>query len=93
MFRSDALMMGFDAFHLVEQLLVQPVLVIVGGRRGVTKSYEDGEELQRRASNSEDLVVIDGAGHYQMYDRPEYVEQAADRLAEFFERTLRNTQH
>ena len=86
--RSDALMMGFDAFNLVEQLLVQPVLVIVGGRRGVTKSYEDGEELQRRASNSEDLVIIPGAGHYQMYDRPDYVEQAADRLAEFFQRTL-----
>ena len=70
LFRSDALMMGFDAFNLVEQLLVQPVLVIVGGRRGVTKSYEDGEELQRRASNSEDLVIIAGAGHYEMYDRP-----------------------
>ena len=93
LFRSDALMMGFDAFNLIEQLLVQPVLVIVGGRRGVTKSYEDGEEPQRRAGNSEDLVVIAGAGHYQMYDRPDYVEQAVDRLAEFFQRTLHNARH
>lgn len=82
--RSDGLILGFDAFHLVEELLTQPIQVIVGARLGSTGSFEDGMQLWERARNTNDVLVIDGAGHYDMYDKAEYVDQAVERLDGFF---------
>lgn len=87
-FTSTALQIGFDAFHLVEELLVQPLLVVVGGRRGSTGQYDDGLLLWERARTKEPLVVIEGAGHYDLYDKPEYVEPAVGHLADFYTRRL-----
>lgn len=82
--RSDALLIGFDAFHLVDQLLTQPLQVVVGGRIGNTASYADGMALAQQAPNAAEVLVVDGAGHYEMYDVPEYVDQAVERLATFY---------
>lgn len=82
--RSDALLMGFDAFHLADELLIQPLQVIVGGRIGATGSYADGLRLAELAPNSREVHVVDGAGHYEMYDEPAYVDEAVGRLAVFF---------
>lgn len=89
--RSDALLMGYDAFHLVDQLLTQPLQVILAGRKGVTGSYEAGMKLWQLAPNPVDLMVVEGAGHYEMYDVPEYVDQAVDRLADFYHEHLAGT--
>lgn len=86
--RSDPLLIGYDAFHLVDQLLTQPLQVVVAGRRGVTGSYEAGMRLWEMAPNPVDLLVVEGAGHYEMYDVPEYVDQAVDRLANFYDEHL-----
>lgn len=86
--RSDSVLLGYDAFHLVDQLLTQPLQVIVAGRKGVTGSYEAGMRLWRLAPNGVDLMVVEGAGHYEMYDVPEYVDQAVDRLAAFYDEHL-----
>lgn len=84
LFSSDALLLGFDAFNLVEELLTQPLQIIVGGRIGSTGSFADGLQLWERAPNPKDLLVIEGAGHYEMYDEPTYVDQAVERLNDFF---------
>lgn len=86
--RSDSLLIGYDAFHLVDQLLTQPLQVILAGRRGVTRSYEAGMKLWQLAPNPVDLMVVEGAGHYEMYDVPQYVDQAVDRLADFYREYL-----
>lgn len=86
---SDALLLGYDAFHLVGELLVQPVQVIVGGKLGTTFSYEAGKSLWERARNRKDFVVIEGADHYDMYDRPEYVDEAVGYLASLYDEHLR----
>jgi fermentation-respiration switch protein FrsA (DUF1100 family) len=82
--RSDALLMGYDAFHLVDELLTQPLKVIVAGRQGTTAQYEAGMKLWELAPNPVDLFVVEGAGHYEMYDEPGYVAQAIRRLTAFF---------
>jgi fermentation-respiration switch protein FrsA (DUF1100 family) len=82
--RSAAPLFGFDAFHLVEELLTQPLQVVVGNRVGAFGSYRDGHELFRRAPGPKDLLVIDGASHYDLYDRPEAVDKAVERLAAFY---------
>lgn len=89
LFSSDALLLGFDAFHLVGELLTQPIQVIVGGRLGTTFSFGDGKTLWERARNRKDFVVIEGAGHYDMYDKPQYVDQAVERLGSFYDDYLR----
>lgn len=87
-FRSLGPLMSFDAFHLVGELLTQPLQVIVAGRLGTTFQFEDGALLFERARNKEDLMVIEGAGHYELYDKDEYVDQAMERLDAFYTRYL-----
>ncbi len=86
--RSDSLLLGYDAFHLVDQLMTQPLQVILAGRIGNTGSYENGMQLWKLAPNPVDLMVIEGAGHYEMYDEPEYIDAAVDRLADFYSDNL-----
>ncbi|WP_432840923.1 alpha/beta hydrolase [Dactylosporangium sp. CA-092794] len=83
-FTSNAAMLAFDAFHLVEELLTQPLQVVVGNRIGSFGSYRDGQDLYHRAPGKKDLLVVDGASHYDLYDRPEHVDQAVTRLASFY---------
>ncbi|SEM11121.1 hypothetical protein SAMN05428989_3079 [Pseudoxanthomonas sp. GM95] len=83
--RSDALMLGYDAFHLADLLLTQPVQVIVGGASaGTTGSFEDGHTLAGHARASEPIFTVEGARHYEMYDVPAYVDQAIQQLDAFF---------
>ncbi|MCS7483151.1 alpha/beta hydrolase [Umezawaea endophytica] len=82
--RSDSLILGYDAYHLVDQLMTQPLQVILAGRIGNTGSYEAGMRLWKLSPNPIDLMVIEGAGHYEMYDEPEYVDAAIDRLVTFY---------
>lgn len=32
--------------------------------------------------------MIDGASHYDLYDQPEYVDQAVEKLGAFYEKHL-----
>lgn len=68
--------------------MTQPLLMILAGRKGVTGPYEAGMKLWQLAPNAVDLMVVEGAGHYEMYDVPEYVDQAVDRLASFYDEYL-----
>lgn len=88
LFRSNAALLGFDAFHLVAELLTQPLQVIVGGRLGTTFSYQDGKTLWERARHKEAFHIVDGAGHYELYDTPEYVTDAMNRLSSFYRKHL-----
>ncbi len=87
-FTSVASVLAFDAFHLLEELLSQPLQVIVGNRVGSFGSYRDGYELFRRATSEKDLYIVDGAGHYDLYDVPQYVDQAVNTLCAFFDTKL-----
>ncbi|MGA5125282.1 alpha/beta hydrolase [Streptomyces pseudogriseolus] len=82
--RSDSLLLGYDAFHLADRLMTQPLQVILAGRIGNTGSYDAGMRLWKLAPNPVDLMVIDGAGHYEMYDEPAYVDAAVERLTAFY---------
>ncbi|MFE2357086.1 alpha/beta hydrolase [Streptomyces parvulus] len=82
--RGDSLLLGYDAFHLADQLMTQPLQIVLAGRVGNTGSYDTGMRLWKLASNPVDLMVIDGAGHYEMYDEPAYVDAAVERLTDFY---------
>lgn len=80
---------GWDAFHLAEVLLTQPLMVIVGDRVGEFGAYRDGcEIIGRAASKKKELVVIQGASHYDLYDKPEPVRQALAKLIPFYKENM-----
>lgn len=88
-FVSIASILAFDAFNLVEQLLTQPIQIITGDKPGAFGSMKDGQELYRRVTGPKDLMVVEGASHYDLYDRPVYVDQAVRKLTEFYGKYLR----
>ncbi|WP_250004858.1 alpha/beta hydrolase [Actinoplanes sp. M2I2] len=86
--RGDALLLGFDAYHLVDQLMTQPLQLVLAEHLEGTGFDESAERLWALAPNPVDRLVVAGARHYEMYDVPEYVDAAVDRLAKFYENNL-----
>ena len=85
----QAAAVGWDAFHLAEVLLTQPLMVVVGDKVGGFGAYRDGCEIVGRAASKEkELVVAKGWSHYDLYDKPEPVKIALDKLIPFYKRHL-----
>ena len=85
----QAAAVGWDAFHLAEVLLTQPLCVVVGDQVGAFGSYRDGcEIIGRAASKKKELVVLEGWSHYDLYDRQEPVGQALAKLIPFYRENL-----
>lgn len=82
--RGDTLLLGYDAFHLVDLLMTQPLLLILAENLEGTGFDTAGERLWKLAPNPVERVIIPGARHYEMYDVEEYVNPAVDRLATFY---------
>lgn len=89
LFTSMSALVAFDAFHLAERLLTQPLLVIVGDKVGAFGSYRDGFDLYNKAASKDKAIhVVKGAGHYDLYDQPEATTEAFDKLVPFFRENL-----
>ncbi|EKO3502140.1 alpha/beta hydrolase [Vibrio fluvialis] len=89
-FTSLAPTFSWDAFAMAEQLLTQPLhIVIGGGKAGAFGSYRDGFDLFNRARSSQKTIqVVDGATHYDLYDQPQATEQALAQVVPFFKQFL-----
>lgn len=74
-------MVGYDAFHLADQLLTQPLRLIAGSKAGSLWFSQDA--FKRAGSRDKRLHIVEGATHIAMYDRPEYVKQVMYQLARF----------
>ncbi|MFT4202849.1 MAG: alpha/beta hydrolase [Chitinophagaceae bacterium] len=89
LFSGLAAAVGFDAFHLAEHLLTQPLHIVVGDKVGAFGSYKDGYELfDKAASKDKSIQVVQGASHYDLYDIPKYTSQALDNIIPFFRKYL-----
>lgn len=78
-------MIEFTAFDLVDKLLTQPVLFIAGSEAGTRWQSENAYE---RALEPKDIFIVDGANHFDMYDKEPYVSQAVDRMKDFYRKYL-----
>ncbi|MEH0580247.1 alpha/beta hydrolase [Streptomyces sp. B21-108] len=83
--KSVSRLFTFDAFHMVEDLLTQPLLVIAGSDAG---SLWMSIELHGRARSSKKLVVVEGGAHMDFYDVPKYVDRAIEEATPFFTENL-----
>lgn len=76
----------YDAFHLADQLLTQP-LQLVAGREAGSLWYSQ-TILGKAASRVKDLHVVEGATHMSLYDTPNQMDEAMSRLGPFYKANL-----
>lgn len=89
LFESFGHILGFDAFHLVPELLIQPLYVIVGSKQGKTGQFEAGKKLYELSpAKDKSFHAVEGAGHYDMYFVPKYVDEAIEKLVGFYKKHL-----
>lgn len=79
--RSVSRIFTFDAFHMVEDLLTQPILIVAGSEAG---SLWMSTELHGRARGPKKLQVVEGSSHMDFYDVPKYVDRAVAEATPFF---------
>lgn len=81
--------MAFDAFHLADLLLTQPLHIVIGDKVGAFGSYRDGFELfDKAASKQKSIQVIQGASHYDLYDGADASRKALEQIVPFFNKHL-----
>ncbi|TXZ07918.1 alpha/beta hydrolase [Vibrio mimicus] len=83
--------LSWDAFAFAETLLTQPVMAVVGQKVGAFGAYCDGQEIYGRSVQSKDrqLVNLENWSHYELYDHPEAVSMAMDKVSAFLETHLK----
>lgn len=84
-----AAVMAWDAFAFADELLDQPLLIIVGDKQGAFGAYRDAHEIyEKAASKDKELVVLEDVSHYDLYDRPNGAGEALKRVIPFFAEKL-----
>lgn len=81
---SVSYLVSFTGYDLVDTFLTQPLLVVAGSEAG---SLWHSEDLHTRAAGPNELVVIDGATHMDLYDG-EGLNAAMKSLAPFYRKNL-----
>lgn len=87
-YTADSLLdlMAFDATAHMD-LIDQPLLIMAGDKADTLYMSEDAFAKAAGAANKE-LFKIPGATHIRTYWVPEYVNQALDKLGEFYGKNL-----
>lgn len=82
-------LMTFDAASNMD-LIDQPLLMIAGSR---ADTYYMTDEAFKKAINSKtkELFLIEGATHIETYWKPEFVNQAVNKLVGFYQNNLITT--
>jgi fermentation-respiration switch protein FrsA (DUF1100 family) len=82
-------LMTFDAATNMD-LIDQPLLMMAGSK---ADTYYMTDDAFAKATNakSKELYLIDGATHIETYWKPEYVNQAVNKLEAFYQNHLSNS--
>ena len=75
----------FDAFHLADLFLKQPVLLIAGEKAG---SLWHTERLDKLIGSATKKIIVPNGAHMDFYDNEAYVGPAAENVAEFMRKHL-----
>lgn len=79
-------MFAYTAFDHVDWISPRPLLLIAGSRAGTRYLSEDAYNM---AKDPKELYIIPNASHIDLYDKPEYVDPAVDKLSQFYHRYLK----
>ncbi|MFT4179889.1 MAG: alpha/beta hydrolase [Thermomonas sp.] len=84
--RSFNLLVTYDAYHMADVFLTQPLQIVVGSEAG--SKWMSDDLHARAASKDKHLHVIAGANHMQLYDVQPHVDEASAVLVAFFREKL-----
>ncbi len=88
-FAPQANLADWDAYDRVEVFLTQPLCVVIGDKVGAFASQRLSMELYgRAASKDKQLVVVEGASHYDLYEQPGPTKKALEDLVPFYRKHL-----
>lgn len=75
----------FDAYEFIPQLLDRPFLVIAGSK---AQSLWQSKRAYELSNGPKELCIMEGAGHFDFYSNPVYIEKAISKMTEFFKKNL-----
>lgn len=78
--------MTFDAYEFIPEYLDRPFLVIAGSK---ARSLWQSHRAVELSNGPKELFVVDGAGHFDFYDNPHYIDIAVTKMVEFFGNSLK----
>ncbi|WP_342379985.1 alpha/beta hydrolase [Myxococcus stipitatus] len=84
--RSLSQLVGYDAFHLAELLMTQPLRLFAGSKAG--SLWHSQQVFERAASGNKQLHIVEGANHIDLYDGSRYVSEVLAKLVPFFREQL-----
>ncbi|ORM84666.1 hypothetical protein HA44_04840 [Mixta gaviniae] len=73
--------MAYYPLEHMDLIAPRPVLLIAG-EKAETRKFS--QQAYDNARQPKELVILPGASHFDLYDKPQFVNPAADRLAAFF---------
>lgn len=85
-YTSTPRQLEFFPFAMIEYISPRPMLLIAGSE---AQTLYFSERAYGLAKEPKELYVIEGAAHFDLYDREPYVTEAADKLADFFAKNLK----
>ncbi|MDO4288576.1 MAG: alpha/beta hydrolase [Eubacterium sp.] len=77
--------MTFDAYAFIPDYLDRPFLVVAGSEAG---SLWQSLKAYEMANEPKELCVMEGAGHFDFYNNPVYIDRAVAKMATFFGKYL-----
>lgn len=83
--RSQATKMAFSAIENAD-LLTQPALLVVGSN--ADSKWQTERLYNALPEGNKEIYTVQGASHIDLYDKPEFVISAVDKLAAFFDEKL-----
>ncbi|MFN3320002.1 MAG: alpha/beta hydrolase [Allorhizobium sp.] len=87
--RSLNQIITYDAYHMADVYLTQPIQIVAGSVAG--SKWMSDDLFDRAASTDKAFHVIEGANHMDLYDGQTFVDEAVSVLAPFFTAKLSAT--
>ncbi|WP_210243427.1 alpha/beta hydrolase [Mesorhizobium sp. B2-4-14] len=84
--RSLNQIITYDAYHMADVYLTQPIQIVAGSMAG--SKWMSDDLFDRAASTDKSFHVVEGANHMELYDGQKYIDEAVSVLAPFFQTKL-----
>ena len=75
--------LGFSAFDFTRFFDAIPTLIIYGDQ-AVTK--DGAQRFYDEVKGPKELLVVEGSGHFELYWKPEFVNQAVEKIDSFLKK-------
>ena len=85
--RSLNQIITYDAYHMAEVYLTQPLQIVAGSAAG--SKWMSDDLFDRAASEDKSFHIVEGANHMDLYDGRKFVDEAVAVLAPFFKAKLK----